>query len=99
MSAPGRRTRLETRRGHSRKRLSCPTPVVMCTPRVDPRARRDDGCRMNFLGHAHVALGLGADDGTTVLGAVVADLAAMAGVRVRRSDAVGALADGMWLYL
>ena len=54
---------------------------------------------MNFLGHAHVALAVGVEDRTSLLGVVIADLATMAGVRIRRADADGALADGMRLHL
>jgi hypothetical protein len=54
---------------------------------------------MNFLGHTHVALAGGGDDPGFVLGAVLPDLAPMAGIRlaVRRLD--GRLGEGMRCHL
>ena len=50
---------------------------------------------MNILGHTHVALAGGRDDAGYLLGAVLPDLAPMAGVRVDRSALVGPVADGV----
>lgn len=49
---------------------------------------------MNLLGHAHVALALGAD-AETVLGAVAPDLASMARVRLDRERLTGGLGEGV----
>ena len=50
---------------------------------------------MNILGHIRVALAGGRDDAGYLLGAVLPDLAPMAGVRVERSALRAALADGV----
>jgi hypothetical protein len=54
---------------------------------------------VNLLGHTHVALAGGRDDAEWLLGAVLPDLAPMAGVRVRRADLTGALGDGVRCHL
>ena len=48
---------------------------------------------MNFLGHTHVALAGGREDGGFLLGAVLPDLAPMVGVRVDRAALAGPLAE------
>jgi hypothetical protein len=50
---------------------------------------------MNFLGHTHVALASGHDDPLFVLGAVLPDLASMAGVRLDRGQSEGRLHEGI----
>lgn len=50
---------------------------------------------MNFLGHTHVALAGGREDGGFLLGAVLPDLAPMVGVRVDRAALAGPLAEGV----
>jgi hypothetical protein len=50
---------------------------------------------VNVLGHTHVALAVGADAPDYVFGAVLPDLASMAGVRLDRSRLAGAVADGV----
>src|SRR4029453_6456343 len=84
----------------------CAAPAAGST-RTSLRARgqwrrppeRRDSARMNFLGHTHVALAGGGDDPGFVLGAVLPDLAPMAGIRlaVRRLD--GRLGEGMRCHL
>lgn len=54
---------------------------------------------MNYLGHVAVALATGRDDPHFVLGAALPDLASMAGVRLDRARASGALADGVACHL
>ncbi|HEY8547486.1 MAG TPA: hypothetical protein VIL36_20630 [Acidimicrobiales bacterium] len=55
---------------------------------------------MNFLGHTHVARATGGDDPRFLLGAVLPDLASMAGVRVDRAALpAGPLADGIRCHL
>jgi hypothetical protein len=54
---------------------------------------------VNFLGHTYVALATGNADPEYLLGAVLPDLAPMAGVRVRRAELDGALADGVRCHL
>jgi hypothetical protein len=55
---------------------------------------------MNFLGHTHVALAAGRDDAEYLLGAVLPDLAPMAGVRLAdRSELTGPLGDGVACHL
>ncbi len=53
---------------------------------------------MNFLGHTHVALAE-ADDPEFLLGAVLPDLAPMAGIRMRRAGIGGRLGDGVACHL
>lgn len=53
---------------------------------------------MNFLGHTHVALASG-DDPVFVLGAVLPDLASMAGVRIDRARSGGPLHDGIRCHI
>ena len=53
---------------------------------------------MNFLGHTHVALASG-DDPVFVLGAVLPDLASMAGVRIDRTRSGGPLHDGIRCHI
>ena len=53
---------------------------------------------MNFLGHAHVALATGSDI-DFVLGAVLPDLAPMAGIRLRRAGIGGRLGEGIACHL
>jgi hypothetical protein len=50
---------------------------------------------VNVLGHTHVALAGGRDDPEYLLGAVLPDLAAMAGIRVTGAAFAGALAAGI----
>ncbi len=50
---------------------------------------------MNILGHTYVALAVGNASPEHLLGAVLPDLAPMAGVRVRRTDLHGDLAEGV----
>ena len=50
---------------------------------------------MNFLGHTHVALAGGEDDPGFVLGAVLPDLAPMAGIRVPQLRPEGPLGAGV----
>lgn len=50
---------------------------------------------MNVLGHTHVALAGGRGDSEYLLGAVLPDLASMAGIRVTRAAFGGALATGI----
>jgi hypothetical protein len=54
---------------------------------------------VNILGHASVALACGRDDAGYVLGAVLPDLAPMAGVRVARAGLDGALGAGVRCHL
>ena len=55
---------------------------------------------MNVLGHIHVALAGGRDDPEYLLGAVLPDLAPMAGVRLRaRSGLPGAVGEGVRCHL
>lgn len=54
---------------------------------------------MNILGHTHVALAAGRDDPGWLLGAVLPDLAPMAGVRVDRSALPDDVADGVRCHL
>ncbi|HKX70170.1 MAG TPA: hypothetical protein VJM75_03030 [Acidimicrobiales bacterium] len=54
---------------------------------------------MNILGHASIALATENDDPAYVLGAVLPDIASMAGVRVDRSRLTGPLAAGVRLHL
>jgi hypothetical protein len=55
---------------------------------------------VNLLGHTYVALAHGRDDPEYLLGAVLPDLAPMAGVRVRgRSDLPGAVGEGVRCHL
>jgi len=54
---------------------------------------------VNFLGHTAVALDLGHRDAEFVLGAVLPDLASMAGVRVQRTDLARAVGDGVACHL
>jgi hypothetical protein len=54
---------------------------------------------VNLLGHTHVALAGGRDDAGWLLGAVLPDLAPMAGVRVRRAHLEGALGEGVRCHL
>jgi len=54
---------------------------------------------VNFLGHTYVALASGRDDADYLLGAVLPDLAPMAGVRVARGGLGGALGDGVRCHL
>ena len=55
---------------------------------------------MNVLGHIHVALAGGRDDPEYLLGAVLPDLAPMAGVRLRaRSDLPGSVGEGVRCHL
>ena len=55
---------------------------------------------MNVLGHTQVALATGRDDPAFVLGAVLPDLASMAGVRVAsRSALPGALGEGVGCHI
>jgi hypothetical protein len=55
---------------------------------------------MNLLGHTYVALAGGRDDPEYLLGAVLPDLAPMAGVRLRaRSDLPGAVGEGVRCHL
>jgi hypothetical protein len=54
---------------------------------------------VNILGHTHVALATGRDDADFLLGAVLPDLAPMAGVRLARADLDGALGDGVSCHL
>jgi hypothetical protein len=55
---------------------------------------------VNLLGHTYVALAGGRDDPQYLLGAVLPDLAPMAGVRVRsRSDLPGAVGAGVRCHL
>lgn len=54
---------------------------------------------MNVLGHTHVALAGGHDDPEYLLGAVLPDLAPMAGVRVVPARLGGALGDGVRCHL
>jgi hypothetical protein len=53
---------------------------------------------VNFLGHTHVALASG-DDPVYVLGAVLPDLASMAGVRIDRARSGGALHEGIRCHI
>ncbi|MCU1461514.1 MAG: hypothetical protein JWO37_1589 [Acidimicrobiales bacterium] len=53
---------------------------------------------MNLLGHAHVAVALGVTDPVFVLGAVLPDLASMAGARLDRDRMAGPLAAGVALH-
>lgn len=53
---------------------------------------------MNFLGHTHVALASG-DDPVYVLGAVLPDLASMAGVRIDRARSGGPLHEGIRCHI
>jgi hypothetical protein len=53
---------------------------------------------VNFLGHTHVALASG-DDPVYVLGAVLPDLASMAGVRVDRTRSDGVLHAGIRCHI
>jgi len=53
---------------------------------------------VNFLGHAHVALATGPDV-DFVLGAVLPDLAPMAGIRLRRAGIGGRLGEGIACHL
>lgn len=50
---------------------------------------------MNILGHTHVALASGRDDPGYLLGAVLPDLAPMAGVKVDRAALPGPIAEGV----
>jgi hypothetical protein len=50
---------------------------------------------VNILGHTHVALAAGRDDPGYLLGAVLPDLAPMAGVRVDRQALAAPIADGV----
>lgn len=50
---------------------------------------------VNFLAHAHVALASDRDDPRYVLGAVLPDLASMAGVRFQRERLDGQVAEGV----
>jgi hypothetical protein len=54
---------------------------------------------MNFLGHTHVAVAGGRDDPGYLLGAVLPDLAPMAGVRLDRHRATGPVAEGVACHL
>ena len=54
---------------------------------------------MNFLGHTHVALAGGDDDPGFVLGAVLPDLAPMAGIRLAARQLEGPLGDGVRCHL
>lgn len=55
---------------------------------------------MNVLGHIHVALAGGRDDPEYLLGAVLPDLAPMAGVRLRaRSGLPGSVGEGVRCHL
>jgi hypothetical protein len=54
---------------------------------------------VNVLGHAHVARATGRDDAEFLLGAVLPDLAPMAGIRPDRSRMAGALGDGVRCHL
>ena len=54
---------------------------------------------MNILGHTHVALAAGRDDPGWLLGAVLPDLAPMAGVRVDRAALPDDVADGVRCHL
>jgi hypothetical protein len=54
---------------------------------------------MNFLGHTHVALAGGDDDPGFVLGAVLPDLAPMAGIRLSARGLDGPLGDGVRCHL
>jgi hypothetical protein len=54
---------------------------------------------VNILGHTYVALAVGNASPEHVLGAVLPDLAPMAGVRVRRTDLDGDLAEGVRCHL
>lgn len=54
---------------------------------------------MNVLGHTYVALAVGNASPEHVLGAVLPDLAPMAGVRVRRNELDGDLAEGVRCHL
>jgi hypothetical protein len=54
---------------------------------------------MNFLGHTHVALAGGDDDSGFVLGAVLPDLAPMAGIRLVARQMEGRLGDGVRCHL
>jgi hypothetical protein len=57
------------------------------------------GAVVNVLGHTEVALATGCDDPAFLLGAVLPDLAPMAGVRVDRARLAGRLADGLRCHL
>jgi hypothetical protein len=54
---------------------------------------------MNFLGHTHVALAGGDDDPGFVLGAVLPDLAPVAGIRLAARQLEGPLGDGVRCHL
>ena len=54
---------------------------------------------MNLLGHTHVALAAGRDDPGWLLGAVLPDLAPIAGVRVDRGALPGDVAAGVRCHL
>jgi hypothetical protein len=54
---------------------------------------------MNFLGHTHVALAGGQDDPGFVLGAVLPDLAPMAGIRLAPGRLEGPLGAGVRCHL
>jgi hypothetical protein len=54
---------------------------------------------MNFLGHTHVALAGGEDDPGFVLGAVLPDLAPMAGIRLAHRDLDGPVGAGVRCHL
>ena len=86
-AAPGPAGRLRARvggaggAGRRRRRASAGAPSPSRWP-----SRRER--RVNILGHTHVALAGGRDDAGYLLGAVLPDLAPMAGVKVAR-DALG----------
>jgi hypothetical protein len=54
---------------------------------------------VNILGHTHVALAAGRDDPGYLLGAVLPDLAPMAGVRVDRAALEAPIAEGVRCHL
>jgi hypothetical protein len=54
---------------------------------------------VNLLGHTYVALAGGRDDPEYLLGAVLPDLAPMAGVRVARAELRGAVGEGVRCHL
>src|SRR5690606_17656531 len=57
------------------------------------------GAGVNVLGHTYVARAVGNASPEHVLGAVLPDLAPMAGVRVRRNELDGDLAEGVRCHL
>ena len=87
--APGRLRARVGRAGRAGRRRPRPAPPAgaHAAPGDGAGGRAD----VNFLGHTHVALASGHDDPEYLLGAVLPDLAPMAGVRLQRAGLAAVL--------